>query len=361
MGTLEEQTATEQIYDLNKGLTAGGQLRLQQTAKGIIGTYTQFGSGLPVLESVRGVVTPAKATGAGAAPAKEGASRIQPQPVDLEKIKDKVSVKFGEDTVAKLRRDGDRLLPRAPGEKGDANDVAVKITLKETKDTPFAVQGDPTRSYLSMSNGSDTWLRFRALARLKGSKEYYEVEAPLEPVNPGDMSLVRCWESGKLVEEVILYQFMLTEEPSEKTAHLPTTPNAAAKEGEANTNPDRKTTHIIDGTQAERVATITRQLSKAGKLPGPLLDAHFVEEQTGDGILGPSDFAAFYALIVAPADLPAWRAALSESKGTWNHFANDSDIKRAAPKKPQTWWVSGADLSRLEFYSPKSLTGRSNG
>ena len=105
---------------------------------------------------------------------------------------------------------------------------------------------------------------------------------------------------------------------------------------------------------------ISKLLSKTAPLPGSLLDAHFVEEQTGDGRLGPSDFKAFYALTVAPADLPAWRAALSESK-TWNRFANDEDIRRAAPKKAQPWWVSGADLGALEFYSPQSLTGRFNG
>jgi hypothetical protein len=121
-----------------------------------------------------------------------------------------------------------------------------------------------------------------------------------------------------------------------------------------------ESSQTIDGTTLERVAVISKLLSKTAPLPSSLLDAHFVEEQTGDGRLGPSDFKAFYALTVAPADLPAWRAALSESK-TWNRFANDEDIRRAAPKKAQPWWVSVADLGTLEFYSPQSLTGRFNG
>ncbi|MCX6872441.1 MAG: hypothetical protein NTW21_01330 [Verrucomicrobia bacterium] len=128
----------------------------------------------------------------------------------------------------------------------------------------------------------------------------------------------------------------------------------------ADTKPEPAKQEAKDGTRAERVAKITKQLSRAAKLPGPLLDAHFVEEQTGDGRLGPSDFKAFYALTVAPADIPTWRAALSKSK-TWNHFSNDEDIKRAAPKKAQPWWVNGADLGKLEFYSSHSLTGRANG
>ena len=114
------------------------------------------------------------------------------------------------------------------------------------------------------------------------------------------------------------------------------------------------------GTTAERVASISKLLSKSAPLPSPLLDAHFIEEQTGDGRLGPADFKAFYALTVAPAELPAWRDALSKSK-TWNHDSNDEQIKREAPKKAQSWWVSGADLGGLEFYSPHSLTGRANG
>lgn len=62
-GTLVKQTATELIYDLPEGGTvkAGAQLCLKMTADGIIGTYTVFGSGLPVLSSVRGAVTPAPA------------------------------------------------------------------------------------------------------------------------------------------------------------------------------------------------------------------------------------------------------------------------------------------------------------
>jgi hypothetical protein len=63
---------------------------------------------------------------------------------------------------------------------------------------------------------------------------------------------------------------------------------------------------------------------------------------------------------IAPADLPAWKAALSKAK-TWNHFSNDEEIKRVAPKKAQPWRVSGADLGALEFYSPHSLTGSANG
>ena len=118
--------------------------------------------------------------------------------------------------------------------------------------------------------------------------------------------------------------------------------------------------HETGGSKAERVAVITKQLSKSAPLPGPLLDAHFVEEKTGDGRLGPSDIKSFYALTVATADLPAWKAALSKSKSA-NMSSNEDEIKRAAPAKSEPWWVNGADLGKLEFYSPQALTGNANG
>lgn len=114
------------------------------------------------------------------------------------------------------------------------------------------------------------------------------------------------------------------------------------------------------GSQAERVAAITKQLGKSAPLPSTILDARFLEEKTGDGGLGPSDYKSFYALKIAPSDLPAWKTALSKSK-TWNQFSNDDEIRRAAPSKAQSWWVSAEDVGKLEFFSPHSLTGSANG
>jgi len=111
----------------------------------------------------------------------------------------------------------------------------------------------------------------------------------------------------------------------------------------------------ISGTQAERVAAVSPLISKLAKLPSPILDAHFVEQQTGDGQLGPSDFAAFYVLIVAPADLAAWRSALPAIE------AQNTTPKYVAPKQPHPWWLTHDDFLNLTFYSPKSLAGRSNG
>jgi hypothetical protein len=103
------------------------------------------------------------------------------------------------------------------------------------------------------------------------------------------------------------------------------------------------------------VATITRQLSRNGKLPGILLDAQFLEEKVGNGVLGPSDFLAFYALTVPVADLPAWRAALAATPVV------NGPAAHAAPKSATPWWVSTTDFEKLELFGPKSLTGRFNG
>lgn len=116
--------------------------------------------------------------------------------------------------------------------------------------------------------------------------------------------------------------------------------------------PERSATHEVSGTQGERVAAVTRIIRKNAPLPSALSDAHFVEEQTGDGQLGPSDFRAFYALTVPVADLGAWRSALP---------ATATPPEFVAPRSAHPWWLSAEDLPNLTFYSPQPLTGRSNG
>lgn len=111
----------------------------------------------------------------------------------------------------------------------------------------------------------------------------------------------------------------------------------------------------ISGTQAERVAAITKIISRNTALPSSMLDAHFVEQQTGDNQLGPADFAAFCAITVAPADLPAWQSALSAIE------PQNKPPKYFTPKQPASWWLTADDFGTLKFYSPKSLTGRING
>ncbi len=114
----------------------------------------------------------------------------------------------------------------------------------------------------------------------------------------------------------------------------------------------RASTQEVGGSKAERVAEVSKLISRTAPLPSPILDAHFIEEQIGDGRLGPSDFKSFCALTVAPDDLAAWLSALKPIA------AQNTPPKLVDPKKAQPWWITPNDFSTLEFYSPKSLTGR---
>ena len=150
------------------------------------------------------------------APEKPSASAAQRKPVDLSLIKDKVHIKRDEKITVNLKPDGQRLSPRAPGEKVQPGDVAIRITIKDTKETPFPVKGDAMRPYLLISNSTGAPLHFRVLTREKGSKEFYEEEEPFEPVEPmgeGHDTIVKCWESGSRVEEFVVFQ--LTRRPKE--------------------------------------------------------------------------------------------------------------------------------------------------
>lgn len=110
-----------------------------------------------------------------------------------------------------------------------------------------------------------------------------------------------------------------------------------------------------DVLDANRVTKIETQLSRGMKLPGKVLAAEFVQEQAGDGLLGPSDFKAFYALKVPVSELPAWEAALAATPVV------NSSGGYAKPKVAQPWWVSEADFKTLKLHGPKNLTGWFNG
>ncbi len=57
-GALQATTNAVATYQLEEGLFAGGSLTVEKTESGWIGTFTEFGSGRPILSSVRGPLTP---------------------------------------------------------------------------------------------------------------------------------------------------------------------------------------------------------------------------------------------------------------------------------------------------------------
>lgn len=57
-GALQSSTNAVATYDLTEGLFAGGSLTVEKTESGWTGTFTRFGSGRPILSSVRGPLSP---------------------------------------------------------------------------------------------------------------------------------------------------------------------------------------------------------------------------------------------------------------------------------------------------------------
>lgn len=135
------------------------------------------------------------------------------QAVTIDTLKDKVSITLGQQFHLKFTADGDRLLQPKRLERAGDGKATVEIKLHVTDATPVPVQGVPTRPFLVVSNGFERPLSFRACARLKGSKEFFPISTGVEPIAPGDETM-KCWESGSLVEEVVLYQFTLLPKPS---------------------------------------------------------------------------------------------------------------------------------------------------
>lgn len=80
-----------------------------------------------------------------------------------------------------------------------------------------------------------------------------------------------------------------------------------------------------------------------------------LEEQMGDGYLGPSDYATFCVLTATPKAIAAFRQALSPL-----HLPHDS-TQYAAPRKAVDWWLSEPEFKQLELFKPSLLTYRTNG
>ncbi|BCX46965.1 hypothetical protein HAHE_08730 [Haloferula helveola] len=58
VGKVANADAKKRVYRLTKGLFAGGQLIIESTANGLTATLTEYGSGVPVISSVRGEFKP---------------------------------------------------------------------------------------------------------------------------------------------------------------------------------------------------------------------------------------------------------------------------------------------------------------
>ncbi|WP_225886993.1 hypothetical protein [Nodosilinea nodulosa] len=108
----------------------------------------------------------------------------------------------------------------------------------------------------------------------------------------------------------------------------------------------------VTGSSAKRVAEVSAIITKHQAPPTAILDAYFLEEQIGDGILGPSDFRTFYVVEVAPQDVARWTMLLTPLEATAEY---------SAPAQPPAWWIAQDALGSLQFYKPDLLTGSANG
>lgn len=108
----------------------------------------------------------------------------------------------------------------------------------------------------------------------------------------------------------------------------------------------------VTGTAVERVAGVTAIFAKHKAPPTAMADAHFLEEQIGDGVLGPSDYRAFYAIQVAPQDVTKWMSMLAPL---------GEPAEYAQPAQSCAWWVSREEFTSLEFFKTENLTGRHHG
>jgi hypothetical protein len=116
----------------------------------------------------------------------------------------------------------------------------------------------------------------------------------------------------------------------------------------------------LTGGVAERVARVSAAMAKHKAPSTPILDAHFIEEQSGDGQLGPSDFTDFYHIQVATQDVDQWTKILTPI--TDPSGGKGPKLSRyTAPKHPRDWWISRDAFGSLEFYEQSILANREQG
>jgi hypothetical protein len=114
----------------------------------------------------------------------------------------------------------------------------------------------------------------------------------------------------------------------------------------------KNSVYEVTGSSIERVARVSAIITKHKAAPTAIVDARFLEEQTGDGIFGPSDFRAFYFVQVAPQELSKWTEILTPLGAAAEY---------TAPSQPCDWWIAHDTFASLQFYKPDILTGRVHG
>jgi hypothetical protein len=117
--------------------------------------------------------------------------------VDPAKLQDKVTVRLGSNILVQFEQKGSKLSNPKVVEKPDGKSPAPSFQFSKMGDNLMLVTKNPYTKDL----------RFRAAARLKGQKDYFETS--IVPVKSGLFG-IELW--GDPIEELVLFDFELTGE-----------------------------------------------------------------------------------------------------------------------------------------------------
>ncbi|MDX1962851.1 MAG: hypothetical protein SFX18_06845 [Pirellulales bacterium] len=139
----------------------------------------------------------------------------KPQVVDIKQIEENIQVATGEEFAIVFNRDGNKLSQPSKSQETRDPKMAIKVKLALTSASPgLPPREGAKRPYLEVVNEYEKTLHFRALVRMKGSKQFFEIHEGIEPVAAKE-SMCKCWDFDSLVEEIMLYEFKLSDPPSE--------------------------------------------------------------------------------------------------------------------------------------------------
>ena len=120
--------------------------------------------------------------------------------IDPATLKDKLSIRPGETLVVGFKQEGDKL----------TDPKKIEKPPEEPTTPSFKFSNDQGQVMLMTRNPYAKNLKFRALMRVKGSKDY--VETSIVPVYHGLFG-VELWQDP--IEELILFDFRLVEPEKE--------------------------------------------------------------------------------------------------------------------------------------------------
>jgi hypothetical protein len=137
-----------------------------------------------------------------------------PKAVDPATIKVKVSIKPDDEFFVEFNRDGELLSNPSKSKKVEAKKPSVRVKLDVTSASPIPPpRKGATRPFLCVENNFEKTLHFRALVRMKGSKEFVELTEDMNSIPAGEV-FNECWDFDSQVEEVVLYEFKLSDKPA---------------------------------------------------------------------------------------------------------------------------------------------------